>query len=205
MKGARKKKELLDQLRKNSNKTYVCNKVGISRQTFYRWSSEDKEFKDEVESAIIEGEDYMNDFVENKLMEGIQKGESKQIQYYLTRRHPKYMEKKPDPIIEKYKREENNKKLILELRNIENELRLKKFKKKLKEPVTHLSGSILKALFKEGRINYLAYENGMKYLEEHKGEKWPVENFDLSVDPEDVMQEYIKNRIEKIKQSLKNQ
>ena len=41
------KEKLLDSLKECSGiVTFACEKVGLSRQTFYRWYREDAEFKD---------------------------------------------------------------------------------------------------------------------------------------------------------------
>ena len=90
MKKKKVKKQILEELRKSPNIQVACEKTHISRQTFYRWLKEDIFFKSEAEQAQEEGINFMNDFVESKLMGNIQKSDTKSIFYYLDRNHPKY-------------------------------------------------------------------------------------------------------------------
>lgn len=65
----------------------ICPKVGVSRETFYRWRKEDREFEREVESARMT----LNDAVEDKLLRKIfVENDSASIRFYLTHRHPNY-------------------------------------------------------------------------------------------------------------------
>ena len=65
MKKQRVKKEFLDEIRKYPNISVVCSKLGISRQTIYRWKGDDKKFRIEIDKALCEGEESENDMVEN--------------------------------------------------------------------------------------------------------------------------------------------
>lgn len=59
--------------------TFACEKVGLSRQTFYRWCRDDQEFKDRVD-AINE---LQIDVAEASLLKKIQNGDTTAIIFYL--------------------------------------------------------------------------------------------------------------------------
>ena len=62
------------------NVSATCDHVGITRQTFYNWRQEDQEFN----RAVEEISERTLDFVESKLMQGIQDGNTKLIMFYLN-------------------------------------------------------------------------------------------------------------------------
>lgn len=59
--------------------TFACEKVRLSRQTFYRWYRDDAEFKERVD-AINE---LQIDVAEASLLKKIQKGDTTAIIFYL--------------------------------------------------------------------------------------------------------------------------
>jgi len=83
---------LLKALKKERmNITSACESVGISRETFYAYQREDKEFRkrvDELREANI-------DWVESKLMNNIDKGSERSIEFFLRTqaKHRGYYEK----------------------------------------------------------------------------------------------------------------
>lgn len=60
--------------------TPALEMAGISRPTYYDWLKKDEKFK----SLVDEIQEVQVDFVESKLMDGIQNGNAQLIQYYLT-------------------------------------------------------------------------------------------------------------------------
>lgn len=58
-----------------------CKAVGIARQTYYNWIENDPEFKKEVES--VEPQERFLDFLEGKLVEKINKGDTTSIIFAL--------------------------------------------------------------------------------------------------------------------------
>ena len=69
----------------------ACRKIGIARQTHYRWRQEDPDYKakaDEIIEATI-------DFVESKLFENIQDKKEASIMFYLKSKakHRGYVER----------------------------------------------------------------------------------------------------------------
>lgn len=75
------KKDALRILKANfGNVSMTCEQVGIARVTFYKWRSDDPDFDAEVE-AINER---TLDFVESKMMQGINEGNTRLIMFYLN-------------------------------------------------------------------------------------------------------------------------
>jgi len=73
------------------NISHACKKIGISRNTYYEWRKDDKEFDalcEEQQEAII-------DLVETKLMSNIQEGKTAEIIFFLKTKakHRGYVEK----------------------------------------------------------------------------------------------------------------
>ena len=71
--------------------TTACKNVGISRQTHYRWTEEDEEYKIAVDSIS----DIALDFAESQLHKQIQEGNSTSTIFYLKTKGKKrgYIEK----------------------------------------------------------------------------------------------------------------
>lgn len=84
------KELLLEQLKKTPVVQFACEKSGVSRATFYRWRSEDKEFKKSAEEAILEGEAFITDMTESQLISLIKDKNFHAIQLWLRHHHPKY-------------------------------------------------------------------------------------------------------------------
>jgi hypothetical protein len=81
---------ILEQLRKTPIVESACQKVGVSRMTFYRWKTEDKEFTKKVDDAISEGRLLVNDFAELQLIGAVKDRNLTAILYWLKSHHPSY-------------------------------------------------------------------------------------------------------------------
>lgn len=62
---------LLEQLRKAPIIEAACQKAGISRQTFYRWKTDDLEFAEEIEKATVDGQMFVSDLAESQLISAV--------------------------------------------------------------------------------------------------------------------------------------
>jgi hypothetical protein len=91
MKKYRKEKSFLEELRKIPNISLACEKVGIARNTVYRWRSEDSDFDARVEEALASGVDSISDLAESKLVTNINNGSMRAIQYWLDNHKPDYI------------------------------------------------------------------------------------------------------------------
>ncbi len=86
-----KQKELiLEQLKKTPIIQIVCEKVGISRASFYRWKQDDLVFAEEVDRAIFMGVGLINDMAESQLLAAIRDQNMTAIIFWLKHRHRGY-------------------------------------------------------------------------------------------------------------------
>jgi len=72
----------------------ACDRVGISRQTHYRWIKENSEYAKEVGTSIQEGIALINDMAETQLMSKIQNGNTFAIRYWLDNNHDRFKKQK---------------------------------------------------------------------------------------------------------------
>ncbi len=81
---------LLKQLRKTPIVQIACEKLDISRATFYRWKSEDKEFAVAVDEAMRSGQLLINDLAEAQLIGAIKDRNFAAVTYWLKHHHSDY-------------------------------------------------------------------------------------------------------------------
>jgi len=93
MKKNKKKSEFLEQLRKIPIVQVSCEKIGISRNTAYRWKKEDEEFSKNMDEALAEGEALVNDMSESQLLSLIKDKNWSAISFWLRHRNPKFRER----------------------------------------------------------------------------------------------------------------
>jgi transposase-like protein len=67
---------------KGANISEACKGLGISRTTFYEWVKKDKKFANQIEEI----KESLIDYVEDKLMENIKKGDTTSIIFFLKTR-----------------------------------------------------------------------------------------------------------------------
>lgn len=84
------KRLLLDQLRKTPIVEAACQKVGISRMTFYRWKAGSKSFAKQIDEALLEGRTYVSDLAESQLISAVKDRNIPAIMYWLRHHHPSY-------------------------------------------------------------------------------------------------------------------
>ena len=93
MKKNKTKDLFLEQLRKTPIVQVACEKVSISRNSVYRWRSEDQEFSTAMDLAIADGHLLVNDLAESKLIGALKDGNMAGIMYWLKHHHPSYKTK----------------------------------------------------------------------------------------------------------------
>lgn len=90
----KKTKALLDRLVEELEKTpliqIACDKVGISRNTFYRWMKEDEDFLARVNEAVSLGTGLVSDVAISNVLEGIKKKDAMYTKYWLSHKHPDF-------------------------------------------------------------------------------------------------------------------
>jgi hypothetical protein len=84
-------KPLLEQLRKLPNVSVACERVEVSRNTFYKWCMSDPEFKKEVDVALDSGIESINDLAESKLIGLINNGNQRAVEYWLNNHKKAYI------------------------------------------------------------------------------------------------------------------
>lgn len=102
MKKRRVRDKFIIELQKTPIVQVACDKLNISRQTYYRWRIEDKDFEHEAEIALSRGSERVSDVAESNILRGIQNGDKKDSKFWLTHRHRKYMK----PFERRFKRDE---------------------------------------------------------------------------------------------------
>ena len=86
-----KTKELvIEQLRKTPIIETACQKIDISRMTFYRWKEEDGKFAKRVDEALLNGRLLVNDLAESQLINAVKDRNFSAIAYWLQHHHPSY-------------------------------------------------------------------------------------------------------------------
>ncbi len=85
-------KQLLEELERTPIIQVACEKVGISRQTYYRWAKDESMFS-EIRQALLRGIDLVNDVAESNVLAGIKNKDPGYTKYWLSHRHEAY--KKP--------------------------------------------------------------------------------------------------------------
>ena len=86
----RKKELLLEQLRKTPIIQIACEKLDISRTTYYRWCEENKEFAKAAEQAMVDGQYLVNDLAESQLISAVRERNIQAIMHWLRHHHPAY-------------------------------------------------------------------------------------------------------------------
>jgi predicted DNA binding protein len=89
----KQKQLLLEQLHKTPIIQIACEKVGVSRATYYRWRKEDAEFTKESDKAIIDGSLFINDMAESQLISAIRDKNLTAIIFWLKNHHKIYTTK----------------------------------------------------------------------------------------------------------------
>jgi hypothetical protein len=91
MKKHYKENKFLEQLERVPNISLACEKVGLARNTIYRWRIEDPEFAMRMDEALIAGKESVNDLAESKLISHINNGNMRAIQYWLDNNKKNYI------------------------------------------------------------------------------------------------------------------
>jgi len=81
---------LIEQLKKIPIIQIACEKVGISRATYYRWRKEEKNFAENTDNALMEGYLFINDLAESQVLRDIKNGKFNAVVFWLKHHHVKY-------------------------------------------------------------------------------------------------------------------
>jgi len=93
MKKNKVKDNFLAELRKIPIVQVACERIGVSRNSVYRWKNTDEEFNTAMEQALADGEALVNDLTENQLLTLIKEKEWSAISFWLRHRNPKFRDR----------------------------------------------------------------------------------------------------------------
>lgn len=84
------KQALLEQLRRLPVREIAYDKAGVTRMTVSRWRKASKKFADEMDAAMNEGIEHVNDLSESQLISLIRQGKFEPIRFWLQNKHKGY-------------------------------------------------------------------------------------------------------------------
>lgn len=87
---SKQKEMFIEQLKKTPIVQVVCEKIGITRTTYYRWHKADKAFAEAADMALADGSGLVNDLAESQLMTAIRDGNLTAIIFWLKNHHRAY-------------------------------------------------------------------------------------------------------------------
>lgn len=130
MKKDKVKSKFLEELEQVPIIAIACKKLGVSRNTYYRWCNEDIDFALAAQESLDVGVDFVNDHAQSNVLNGIKSGDLNTSKWWLSSRHkdfrrPFNIHKHSDPAESPEEYERNLK---------EAQERLKKFQAKWFKP-----------------------------------------------------------------------
>lgn len=84
------KSDVVEEIKNELTIKAVCKKLGLSRQTVYRWLKEDKGFSKELSKSRKEAIEDMNDECENRVLNKIRNDDAGMIKFWLRYHHDDY-------------------------------------------------------------------------------------------------------------------
>ncbi len=87
------KQKILENLKQIPIISVACQKAGIGRASVYRWKNQDNFFSKEVDKALQEGKQLINDLAEGQLINAIKEQNMTGIIYWLRNNHPGYADR----------------------------------------------------------------------------------------------------------------
>jgi hypothetical protein len=109
-----KENQFFEQLEKIPNISLACEKVGLSRNTVYRWCNEDPNFKVRLDEAITSGVESVSDLAESKLVSLMNKESFPAIKYWLDNHKKEYSRPRPKDFWETIRGDQQVSKIIIE-------------------------------------------------------------------------------------------
>ncbi len=90
MKKHRVAEKFLKELEKGPIVEFACSKVGISRQSVYRWRDDDPEFRKKMDAILFLGRGMINDLGESQLISLIKAKDFKAIRFWMSHNSERY-------------------------------------------------------------------------------------------------------------------
>ncbi|MEY4602586.1 MAG: hypothetical protein RL292_527 [Candidatus Parcubacteria bacterium] len=94
----KQKDTLIEELAKCPIVQVACERTSIGRATYYKWRSEDTEFRRVSDKAVDEGRKFVNDIAESQMIRKIKEGNMTSIIYWLKNNSPRYTEKRTEEV-----------------------------------------------------------------------------------------------------------
>ena len=95
MKRLKYSKKFLEEIKEIPIISAVAKKLGVSRNTIYRWRKEHPEFREALDKALNVGRDAVSDLAESQLIKNLQGGDMGAIKYWLGNNKTNYMQPRP--------------------------------------------------------------------------------------------------------------
>lgn len=86
-------KQLIEQLAKTPIVEVACQRVGVGRNSYYRWRRQSKKFAVACDKAIEAGYLFINDLAESRLINAMKDNNLTAVFYWLNHRHSVYKNK----------------------------------------------------------------------------------------------------------------
>ncbi len=90
MKKLKVEKQFIEELSKIPIISHVCERIGISRESVYRWMRMDPKFKANADEALSLGRESLADLAESKLVGKVKEGHFPSIKLVLNANRSKY-------------------------------------------------------------------------------------------------------------------
>lgn len=90
MKKNKLQNQFFDELEKVPIILVACEKVGLSRNSIYRWRKEDSVFAKKMDESLARGVDFVNDMSESQLLTMIKEKNWPAISFWLRHRNNNY-------------------------------------------------------------------------------------------------------------------
>ena len=90
---SRMKEALLNVFKEMPIVEVAVKRIGITKDTYYRWLKEDEEFGKKAKEAMARGIEFINDMSESQIIALIKERKMSSIRYWLRHNHPKYAPK----------------------------------------------------------------------------------------------------------------
>jgi len=86
----KEKEKFIELLEKTPIVTSACEKMGISKSTYYRWRDYDSMFRNKADLALERGREIVNDLAESKVIGLIQESDRWATGYWLSNNCSRY-------------------------------------------------------------------------------------------------------------------
>jgi len=133
--------KLLAEIEKAPVIQVACDKVGISRNTFYRWIKEDTELMEQVSEAMSLGTGLVSDVAISNVLEGLKRKDPMYTKYWLSHKHPDFRK----PFVHKVDADD----FLTHFRSVMEGIRKREIAQEIADETTKIEGARLEKAQKE--------------------------------------------------------